>query len=93
MALLLQLVVVLWMLNLFFVVGVDRVENSSVCAMMGVALHYLMLAALSWLVALFVYVGVATCYGGWGKRLSLLTSVITWGELSCYISILNHSRL
>ena len=93
-ALLLQLVVALWLLNLFFVVGVDRVENSSVCAVMGVALHYLTLAALSWLVALFVYVGVATCYGGWGKCLSSLTSVITWGELSWYtcISLPNHGR-
>ena len=81
MTLLSQLVIALLMLNLFFMVGVDRVENSSFCAAMGVTLHYLLLAALSWLVALMVYVGMVIRYDRWGTWQNLLLSVITWGEL------------
>lgn len=81
-ALLLQLVLALAILNAFFVVGVDRVESPSPCMAMGVILHYLPLAVLAWLVALTVYIGVATGCGGWENRWCLLTSVVTWGELT-----------
>ena len=76
----------MFLMMLFFVVGVDRTEVEQVCTLFSVLIHYFTLASVFWMGAEALLMGKKLIFDVFGRfsmlKFTLLVSFIAWGKLS-----------
>ena len=79
---------------LFFVVGIDRIENDIVCTIMSLSIQYFTMAAVLWMgaeaVLIFRQLNMGFERASW--KLILVPSLVCWSKLQPVpVKILIHS--
>ena len=75
----------MFLMMLFFVIGVDRTEVEQACTLFSVLIHYFTLASVFWMGAEASLMGKKLIFDVFGRfsmlKFTLLVSFIAWGKL------------
>ena len=77
-----QLCLALFLMYLFFLVGIDRTENNIACTAMSVFIQYFTLSAVFWMgaEAVLMFQKLIIVFGRVSTKYIALVSLVCWGK-------------